>query len=138
MKTGRWDRIRELFETACELDTVHRRTFLADACGDDEHLRAEIESILAASDEPALLDEPAVSAFPELFEPHQAQTLVGRRVGAYKLLRLLACGGMGANRAKGCRPGPTRSLSTRTVWLDVELSRTYHGGPDRDREGYRA
>ncbi|MEE8458298.1 MAG: serine/threonine-protein kinase, partial [Phycisphaerales bacterium] len=96
MKTGRWDRIRELFETACELDTVQRRTFLADACGDDEHLRTEIESILAASDEPALLDEPAVSAFPELFEPHRAQTLVGRRVGAYKLVRLLASGGMGA------------------------------------------
>ena len=97
MKTGRWNRIRELFEASCELEPADRRTFLADACGDDDHLRVEVESILAASEQtPDLLDEPAVNAFPELFEPHRPEALVGRRVGAYELVRLLASGGMGA------------------------------------------
>ena len=97
MKTDRWDRIRELFEEACELGPAERREFLADACGDDDHLRVEVESILAAGEQtPDLLDEPAVNAFPELFDPHRSEALVGRRVGAYELVKLLACGGMGA------------------------------------------
>ena len=97
MKTDRWDRIRELFDEACELGPADRRDFLADACGDDDHLRMEVESILAAGEQtPELLDEPAVNAFPELFDPHRSEALVGRRVGAYELVKLLACGGMGA------------------------------------------
>ncbi len=50
VKTGHWDRIRALFDEACELGPAERRDFLADACGDDDHLRVEIESILAASE----------------------------------------------------------------------------------------
>ncbi len=97
MKTGRWNRIRELFEATCELAPADRHAFLTDACGDDGDMRVEVESILAASEQtPDLLDEPAVNAFPELFEPHRPETLVGRRVGAYELVRLLASGGMGA------------------------------------------
>ncbi len=97
MSTQRWTRIRELFESACDLSRDEREAFLAEACDGDTELRAEVESILDSSEQtPALLDAPAVEAFPELFEHEPPASLVGQRIGAYELVRFIASGGMGA------------------------------------------
>ena len=97
MSTQRWTRIRELFESACDLSRDEREAFLAEACDGDTELRTEVESILDSSEQtPALLDAPAVEAFPELFEHEPAASLVGQRIGAYELVRFIASGGMGA------------------------------------------
>jgi len=42
----RWERIKELLDAAAELPPVGRASYLATACGDDESLRAEVESLL--------------------------------------------------------------------------------------------
>ena len=97
MSTQRWTRIRELFESACDLSRDEREAFLAEACDGDTELRTEVESILDSSEQtPALLDAPAVEAFPELFEHEPPASLVGQRIGAYELVRFIASGGMGA------------------------------------------
>ncbi len=96
MTPGRWSRIRELAEAASELGAAERRGFLDDACEGEESLRDEVESILACSEQtPALLDAPAVMAFPELFTG-PPEPAAGQRLGAYELVRLIASGGMGA------------------------------------------
>jgi len=54
-KPQQWGRIKELFGAALELDPTERTSFLRDACGEDENLKAEIESLLAAHDQSDLL-----------------------------------------------------------------------------------
>jgi hypothetical protein len=44
----RWDRVKELFGRALEVDPEARTAFLLQACGADESLRAELQSLLAS------------------------------------------------------------------------------------------
>ena len=65
MNAQRWLKIRELFESACDLGPKERQAMLAEACRGDRELRSEVESILDSSEEsPALLESPAAEAFP--------------------------------------------------------------------------
>ncbi len=71
-----------------------RPEYLNGACGSDTELRKEVESLLASADESLdFLAKPiqdaaqAVAALP---------TIVGRRIGAYQVLRPLGEGGMGS------------------------------------------
>lgn len=97
MDGRRWQRVRELFEQACELDPAERSAYLSKTCADEPDLQAEVESILAGSEaSPTFLDTPAVQAFPELSGGTEAPPIAGRRVGAYELVRLIASGGMGS------------------------------------------
>ena len=50
MDAHRWDRVQELLADALELDPSERPSFLDTACGDDEEVRAEVESLLQASE----------------------------------------------------------------------------------------
>ena len=47
MGPERWQRIEELYHAALELGESERAEFLAQACGGDEALRREVESLLA-------------------------------------------------------------------------------------------
>ena len=91
MNRERWDKIKELFGSAVELDPSERTAFLRNACGPDESLRAEVESLLAAykrteapGENPPFLVDP--EPFPE--------TLTGRRLGSYQVLHEIGHGGM--------------------------------------------
>ncbi|MCZ6682743.1 MAG: tetratricopeptide repeat protein [Planctomycetota bacterium] len=97
MSARRWQQIRDLFENICDLDPADRRLALSEACAGDADLRKEVESILACSEEsPALFDATPPEVFPELFDGIPAAGLLGRRIGAYELVSLVATGGMGA------------------------------------------
>ena len=97
MSSQRWLKIREVFESACDLSPDCRQAFLSEACEDDPRLREEVESILAASEQsPAFFEVSAAEAFPELFDREPAAALVGERIGAYELVSFIASGGMGA------------------------------------------
>jgi len=47
MLAERWREIENLYHTACELEPERRRAYLERACGTDESLRREVESLLA-------------------------------------------------------------------------------------------
>ncbi len=49
MEPERWGQIERLDRLALEQEPDNRFTFLAAACGGDEELRGELESLLAAS-----------------------------------------------------------------------------------------
>jgi hypothetical protein len=50
MTPERWQQITGMFHAALLRDSGHRQTFLQDACGADEALRAEVEAMLTAHD----------------------------------------------------------------------------------------
>jgi hypothetical protein len=46
MTPERWQRIEELYHDAMAREAIHRAACLASACGGDEGLRREVESLL--------------------------------------------------------------------------------------------
>jgi serine/threonine protein kinase len=87
-----WLRAKEVFAAARALTGDERRKYLLGACGGDESLRQEVESLLA-SDERAktFLESPAVLDTAR----HPSSTIEGQRLGVYQIQALLGAGGMG-------------------------------------------
>jgi Tol biopolymer transport system component len=78
--TERWQQLQDLFHAAAEREPESREAFLRQQT-DDSALIDEVLALLGASDEPnGLVEVPAV---------------IGRRVGAYRLVGVLGRGGMG-------------------------------------------
>ncbi len=91
-KSNRWLRIEYLFYAALELQDG-RAAFLDEACGDDDELRREVESLLHSSGQTmGFLQKPVLEAAKQIAAQ---ETLPGKRIGAYQLLRVLGEGGMG-------------------------------------------
>ena len=88
-KTGQWEKVKELFDAALELQPENRADFLAQACGADNSLREEIESLLSAYAQSDGLSRPAI---PESAS-HEHQPL--ESIGPYRLIRKIGEGGMG-------------------------------------------
>ncbi len=100
MNPDRWQKIDELLDQALELAAEHRASFLKEACADDEELRREVESLLAAHERSGSFIEtnPAggmVAAFSKQYLQAPPPSMAGKRLGHYELLALLGAGGMG-------------------------------------------
>ena len=95
MTHERWPRIKELFHAALERNPADRAGFLADACGPEDPLRAEVERLLAAHEAAGTFIE--ASPVAGLARAAQSDTngLAGRVLGRYEIQRLIGAGGMG-------------------------------------------
>ena len=136
MQSERWQRIRTLFERAVELDAGARAAFLQAECGDDAELRAEVESLIAADAQSIDGQTSIGAAAPDLLqsldrdaEDAQRDAWQGRRVGAWKLLREIGRGGMGAvwlaERDDGAYLQQAAVKLMRPGWRDDELLRRF-------------
>ena len=84
-----WNRIKEIFSEALELQGSERDSFVARECGEDAGLRAEVESLLEASLESGQLSiHPSMEPLLEVIEP-------SGNIGPYRMIRKLGQGGMG-------------------------------------------
>src|SRR2546423_14249633 len=97
MKPENWSRTEELFHEAIGLSTEERAVYLAQACHQDESLRAEVEALIAAfENRDEFMKQPAFSLGMKLMSAESKdEALVGREIGPYKILALLGKGGMG-------------------------------------------
>ena len=85
-------RIEALYEAALEHPPAQRQEFLAQACGTDEELHAEIASLVSAYGRAGnFLEGWPVEAAGALLG---ASPVPGQRIGPYRLLQLLGAGGM--------------------------------------------
>ena len=96
MDPERWQQIKSILEAAQEQPADDRQRWLVEACGGDEELLREAASFLEYEAQlVGFIEEPVLS-----FLSHAAKELdgseCGRRVGPYRLVRLLGQGGMGA------------------------------------------
>ncbi len=100
----RYQRIREIFHGACDLEPDQRSAFLQSACGDDQALRAEVELLLAdnaegGTDALRAAIEAEVATIPAHLRARPltagSPDTAPDRIGAYRIQRLIGQGGMG-------------------------------------------
>jgi serine/threonine protein kinase len=88
----RWRKIEELHHAALERPPAERSGFLAQACGSDEDLRREIESLLAQDSGSGMLATPPAEQLPQ---SPVVDLAPGAALGQYRVLEHLGAGGMG-------------------------------------------
>ena len=92
MTPERWSEIERLYHAATSHDAAKRSAFLADACGEDDALRQEVESLLSLeSSAEEFLSTPALPGVNLGVGP----SAVGQQLGPYTVHALLGAGGMG-------------------------------------------
>ena len=96
MTPERWQRVKELFQTAVEGEANQRAAFLEEACAGDPALRKQVEALIASHEgAPGFLEAPAFDVAPTALEDDDAALMIGQRIGPYEILREIGHGGMG-------------------------------------------
>ena len=95
MTPERWRQIKEIFQAAFELPPRERSACVQQACAGDAELRAEVESLLLSVEEEEFLSG-AAAYVPEALADEAWDRNIGRRIGAYRIVRQIGEGGMGA------------------------------------------
>lgn len=92
----RWQRVKSIFQSAHQCAPSERASFLNQACGGDESIRQEVESLLAADEaNEDFLDTPAYELMAGVLTDGKVEFVAGEEVGSYTILSLLGAGGMG-------------------------------------------
>jgi serine/threonine protein kinase/tetratricopeptide (TPR) repeat protein len=91
-----WGRLKELFISASEMDAAERRELLDGVAADDPGIAARLGTLLDAHDRSGGFLEDRVAREAEaMIEEAASSAWIGRRLGAYAIVRLLGRGGMG-------------------------------------------
>src|SRR5262249_39955710 len=82
MKTERWEKVIDLFQSALEYAPEERAAFLNASCHDDEGMRRELESLLTSHERAEnFIEAPAFKAAPKLATNDTADALIGKLIG---------------------------------------------------------
>jgi serine/threonine protein kinase/tetratricopeptide (TPR) repeat protein len=107
MTPERWKKIEDVFQEALDRPAEQRHAYVVEVCSGDEDLCSQVELLIAQHDDAGdFIESPAiVESGSEPFTTQQdtlpttnfgADPAVGRRIGAYRVMRELGRGGMGA------------------------------------------
>src|SRR2546421_3020212 len=96
MTPERWQRVKQIFDSARECAPEQRSAFLAGACGGDVDLRGEVESLIASHEKTGtFIDSPAYEAAANLIADEKAEFKPGQVVGSHEIVSFISRGGMG-------------------------------------------
>jgi serine/threonine protein kinase len=93
VNTQEFQRIERVFHAALKLGPEERTPFITGELPDEPALQQEVGALLAAAQRGSTFMETSLLTGP--FEPPDIDALVGREIGAYRLVRVLGRGGMG-------------------------------------------
>ncbi|MBV8572384.1 MAG: protein kinase [Acidobacteriaceae bacterium] len=95
-KIERWNIIQEIFQAALERPLTERKTYISEACGDDEDLRSEVESLLANDADAETVLRSVLAGDIRDIENTANCSEAGLQLGPYRLVRDIDSGGMGS------------------------------------------
>jgi serine/threonine protein kinase/dipeptidyl aminopeptidase/acylaminoacyl peptidase len=84
---ARWEKVEQIYDAALERPEAERAAFLREACGGDEHLRRDLESLLGFAQ--------GAGDFREQPAPKASVLAAGRCISNYRVISKLGVGGMG-------------------------------------------
>lgn len=97
MTAERWKQVEAVFERALELEADQRPVFLQNNCNGDEELRREVESLLESHARAGdLINQRSLFISSNGIDQREASIATGQVIGAYRIVRELGRGGMGA------------------------------------------
>jgi len=95
-KSDRWKLIDQILDELLDSSASQSETILTNRCGADLGLRLEVEELLAATEKASdFMEVSMLESASEVFDLETTESLIGKRVGNYRLLKLIGRGGMG-------------------------------------------
>src|SRR5437762_825238 len=96
MTPARLQTVEEIYRAALDQEPDQIGAFLDTACEGDEPLRHEVEALLSSRQRAgSFIETSAVGLATRIIENRQADLLVGRTIGHYKISTRIGTGGMG-------------------------------------------
>ena len=96
MADEKWQKVREIFDSALRRKPEERRRFVNEACGDDKILLAEVESLLSSlGSADSFMETPAVAKVADVIEAETKKLERGKCFGHYEIIQQIGAGGMG-------------------------------------------
>jgi eukaryotic-like serine/threonine-protein kinase len=94
----RWKKVEEVFEAVLRRPVEDRAAFLDSVCGDDMTLRNQVDTLLHSIQRAGnSMNSPAFgSALTDTMVGEETPTVIGKRLGAYRIEREIGRGGMGS------------------------------------------
>ena len=92
MTSETWQRVKDIFDSAVEIEAARRETYLAEACGGSVELMREVQSLLESFDSAGDFIETS-PALPEQIADLPFRTGMG--IGPYRIVQVIGEGGMG-------------------------------------------
>jgi eukaryotic-like serine/threonine-protein kinase len=97
MTPEEWREIKAILGAALEIAPGERASYLEEACGGNGPLRSELESLLASYGEAgSFIEHPAAQLGAAAVAPARETLPAGTELGPYRIVQLIAEGGMGA------------------------------------------
>ena len=89
MSSGDWQNVKEIFNSALDLDPSDREVYLAAACAGDAQLRQKVEDLLN-SYQSEFMEKPFLAD-----QETGDDLAIGSSLGRYEIIRMIGAGGMG-------------------------------------------